>query len=269
MTTASRMPVLFVGHGSPMNALADNAYTRAWRQLGERLPRPKAILAISAHWETKGLLITAAERPRTIHDFYGFAPDLYAVEYPAPGDPELARKIAGMLALYARADLDSWGLDHGTWGVLHSMYPDADIPVLQLSLDIRFGPADHYRVGQALKPLRDEGVLILGSGDIVHNLRLFDRRPGAVTPDWAVSFNDLVKAKVLEGDDQALIDYPALPNVQLAFPEPEHFHPLLYVLGARESGESVEFLTDEVLSALSMTTVLIGAHEHSGATFRR
>ncbi len=260
MTTASRMPVLFVGHGSPMNALGDNVYTRAWRQMGERLPRPRAILSISAHWETKGVLITAADKPRTIHDFYGFPPELYAVEYPAPGDPALARKIAGMLAPHARADLDSWGLDHGTWGVLHSMYPDADIPVLQLSMDIRLGPQDHYRIGQALRPLRDEGVLILGSGDIVHNLRLFDRRPGAVTPDWAIGFNDLVKAKVLAGDDQALIDYPALPNVRLAFPEPEHFHPLLYVLGAREAGEPVEFLTDDVLSALSMTSVLIGAH---------
>lgn len=259
MTTASRMPVLFIGHGSPMNALNDNPYTRAWRGLGERLPRPKAILSISAHWETKGVLITAADKPRTIHDFYGFPPELFAVQYDAPGDPALARKIAAMLAPSARADLDSWGLDHGTWSVLHSMYPEADIPVLQLSMDIRLGPADHYRIGQALKPLRDEGVLILGSGDIVHNLRLFDRRPGAVTPDWAIGFNDLVKAKVLEGDDQALIDYRDLPNVNLAFPEPEHFHPLLYVLGAREAGESVEFLTDEVLSALSMTSVLIGA----------
>jgi 4,5-DOPA dioxygenase extradiol len=253
------MPVLFVGHGSPMNALDDNVYTRAWRALGERLPRPKAILAVSAHWETKGVLITAAERPRTIHDFYGFPPDLYAVEYPAPGDPALARTIAGMLAPHARADLDSWGLDHGTWSVLRSIYPRADIPVLQLSLDIRLGPPDHYAIGQALAPLRDEGVLIFGSGDIVHNLRLFDRRPGASTPDWAVAFNDLVKAKILEGDDQALIGYPALPNVHLAFPEPEHFHPLLYVLGAREAGEAVEFLTDDVLSAISMTSVLIGS----------
>ncbi len=260
MTTASPMPVLFVGHGSPMNAISDNPYTRAWRGLGERLPQPRAILAISAHWETKGVLITAAGRPRTIHDFYGFPPELFAIEYPAPGDPELARTIAGMLAPYARADLDSWGLDHGTWSVLHSMYPDADIPVLQLSMDIRLGPADHYRIGQALKPLRDQGVLILGSGDIVHNLRLFDRRPGAATPEWAVDFNELVKSKIVEGDDAALINYPALPDVHLAFPEPEHFHPLLYVLGARAPGESVEFLTDDVLSTVSMTSVLIGAN---------
>ena len=260
MTTASsRMPVLFVGHGSPMNALEDNVYTRAWRALGKRLPRPRAIVSISAHWETKGVLITAAARQRTIHDFYGFPQALFDVQYNPPGDPELARRIAAMLAPFARADLDSWGLDHGTWSVLTSMYPDADIPVLQISMDIRLGPADHYRIGQVLSSLRDLGVLILGSGDIVHNLRLFDRRPDAITPPWAVEFNDLVKAKILAGDDEALIGYADLPNVQLAFPEPEHFQPLLYVLGARDAGESVEFLTDDVVSALSMTTVLFGA----------
>jgi 4,5-DOPA dioxygenase extradiol len=253
------MPVLFVGHGSPMNALEDNAYTRAWRGLGERLPRPRAILVISAHWETKGVLITAAARQRTIHDFYGFPQALFDVQYTPPGDPELARTIAQMLAPYARADLDSWGLDHGAWSVLLSMYPEQDIPTLQLSMDIRLGPQDHYRIGQALKPLRDQGVLIIGSGDIVHNLRLFDRRPGAVTPQWAVDFNERVKARIAAGDDQALIDYAALPDVHRAFPEPEHFHPLLYVLGAREPDEPVEFLTDDVISAVSMTSALIGA----------
>ena len=257
--TSTRMPVLFVGHGSPMAAIEHNKYSDAWAELGRRLPRPKAILAISAHWETKGILVTRAERPRTIHDFYGFPQALYDIEYAAPGDPDLARQIARMLAPHARADLDSWGLDHGTWSVLASMYPDADIPVVQLSMDIRLGPADHYRIGQALAPLRDQGVLILGSGDIVHNLRLFDRRPGATTPEWAVNFNELVKAKIVAGDDEALADYAALPDVQLAFPEPEHFQPLLYVLGAREPGETVEFLTDDVVSALSMTSVLIGA----------
>ena len=259
MSTPARMPVLFIGHGTPMNALEDNPYTRAWRDLGLRLPRPRAILAISAHWETKGVLITAAERPRTIHDFYGFPPALYAMEYPAPGDPQLARTIAQMLAPHARADLDSWGLDHGTWSVLQAMYPRADIPVLQISMDIRLGPQDHYRIGQALKSLRDQGVLILGSGDIVHNLRLFDRRPGAQTPEWSVNFNDLVKDKIMAGDDQALVDYAALPDVRMAFPEPEHFQPLLYVLGARDIGEPVEFLTDEVVGTVSMTSVLIGA----------
>ena len=258
MTTPHRMPVLFVGHGSPMNALDDNAFTRAWRDLGQRLPRPKAILAISGHWETKGLLVTAAERPRTIHDFYGFPPALYDVDYPAPGDPELARAVAARLAPHARADLDSWGLDHGTWSVLRSMYPEADVPTLQLSLDIRLGPRDHYRIGQALAPLREEGVLILGSGDIVHNLRLFDPRAG--TPGWAVDFNNRVKACIAAGDDASLVDFAQLPDAPEAFPEPEHFLPLLYVLGARHADEPVEFLTDVVVSTVSMTSVLIGAN---------
>jgi 4,5-DOPA dioxygenase extradiol len=258
--STSRMPSIFVGHGSPMTALEDNDTTRAWRRLGERLPRPRAVLAISAHWETKGVLITAAERPRTIHDFYGFPPELYAKQYPAPGDPALAQQLQGMLAPYARADLDSWGYDHGTWSVLTHMYPDADVPVVQLSMDVRLGPRGHYQIGQALAPLRDQGVLIFGTGNIVHNLRLYDRRPGAPAQPWAQRFTDVVKAKVLAGDHEALIDYAHLdPEVDLAFPEPEHFHPLLYVLGAQAPGERVEFATDEVFSSISMTSVLVGA----------
>jgi 4,5-DOPA dioxygenase extradiol len=259
MTSDSRIPTVFIGHGSPMNTLKDNDFTRAWRGLGERLPRPRAILVISAHWETKGILVTAAARQRTIHDFYGFPPEMYAVEYAAPGDPELANQIAQMLAPVGRADLDSWGLDHGAWSVLHSMYPARDIPTLQLSQDIRLTPEGHYRIGQILRPLRDQGVLIMGSGDIVHNLRVFDRRPGAVPPDWAMAFNEDVKAKIIAGDDPALIDYRSIPDTEKAVPEPEHYHPLLYVLGARHPGERVEFLTDQVLSTLSMTTVLFGA----------
>jgi 4,5-DOPA dioxygenase extradiol len=258
-----RMPAIFVGHGSPMAALEDNAFTRAWRDLGRRLPRPRAILAISAHWETKGVLITAAERPRTIHDFYNFPPALYAKEYPAPGDPLLARRIEGMLAPSARADLDSWGYDHGAWSVLAHMYPDADIPVIQLSMDLRKTPRGHYDIGRALRPLRDEGVLILGTGNIVHNLRLFRRDAMDRSPPFAVRFNETVKARLLAGDHDALIDYRALdPEVDLAFPEPEHFQPLLYVLGAMDPGEPIEFSTDSLLSTLSMTSVLIGAQAH-------
>jgi len=243
-----------------MTALEDNGATRQWRALGQRLTRPKAILAISAHWETKGVLVTAAEAPRTIHDFYGFPQALYDVEYPAPGDPALAQRLQAMLAPHARADLDSWGLDHGTWSVLSHMYPEADIPVVQLSMDVRLAPRGHYRIGQALAPLRDEGVLILGTGNIVHNLRLFDRRPGAPAYPWAQRFNDVVKAKITAGDHEALIDYAGLdPETHLAFPEPEHFQPLLYVLGAMAPGDGVEFLLDEVFSSLSMTSVLIGA----------
>jgi 4,5-DOPA dioxygenase extradiol len=253
-----RMPALFVGHGSPMNALEDNDFTRAWADLAVRLPRPKAIVAISAHWETKGILITSAERQRTIHDFYNFPPALYAEEYPAPGDPALAKRIEKMLAPHARADLDSWGLDHGTWSVLKHFYPDADVPVLQISMDIRLSPADHYRVGQVLGSLRDEGVLIFGSGNIVHNLRLFDR--SATGPAaWAVPFNEAVKDKVLASDHAGLVDYEALPNAKMAVPEPEHYHPLLYVLGAQADGEPVEILTDTVTGSVSMTSFLVGA----------
>jgi 4,5-DOPA dioxygenase extradiol len=259
MNTAS-MPAVFLGHGSPMAALEDTPITRAWRVLGERLPRPRAILVVSAHWETKGILITAADKPRTIHDFYGFPPALYAKQYPAPGDPALARRVEGLLAPHARADLDSWGYDHGTWSVLGHMYPDADIPVVQLSMDLRLTPEGHYQVGRALQPLRDEGVLILGTGNIVHNLRQYDPRPGAVAQPWATRFNETVKAKVAGGDHAALIDYASLdPEVSLAFPEPEHFQPLLYVLGAQRPGDRIAFATDVVASGISMTSVLVGA----------
>jgi 4,5-DOPA dioxygenase extradiol len=256
MTSALKMPVLFVGHGSPMAAVEDTPITRAWRDLGRRLPRPRAILAISAHWETKGTLVTAAQAPRTIHDFYNFPPELYAIEYPAPGDPALAKRIEAMLPR-ARADLDGWGLDHGVWSVLRHAYPKADIPVLQLSMDVRLTPQGHYDLGRALRPLREQGVLILGAGNVVHNLRAY--RPGATYP-WAQRFSDAVKAKIAAGDAAALIDYPALdPDALLAAPEPDHYLPLLYVLGAAEAGERIEFLTDEVNSSLSMLSVLIGA----------
>jgi len=256
----TRMPVLFVGHGSPMSAIEHNQHSDGWAALGRRLPRPKAILAISAHWETKGVLITSAERPRTIHDFYGFPPELYAQHYDAPGDPALAKQIEQMLAPYARADLDFWGFDHGTWSVLMHMYPEADIPVIQLSMDLRLAPRGHYQIGQALASLRDQGVLIMGSGNIVHNLRLFRRELDTPPAPFAQRFNETVKAKLLAGEDDALIDFASLdPEVKLCFPEPEHFQPLLYVLGAREPGEPVEFVNDHVYSTISMTSVLIGA----------
>ncbi len=254
------MPALFVGHGSPMAAIEDNDTTRQWRALGERLPRPRAIVAISAHWETKGVLITAHPRPRTIHDFYGFPQALYDQQYPAPGDPALAQQIQGLLAPHARADLDSWGYDHGTWSVLKHMYPDADVPTIQLSMDVRLAPRGHYRIGQALAPLRDEGVLIMGTGNIVHNLRMFDRRAGVAAYPWAQRFNDVVKARIEARDHDALIDYASLdPEVSLAFPEPEHFHPLLYVLGTQGPDEETQFATDAVFSSIAMTSVLVGA----------
>ena len=252
-----RMPALFIGHGSPMNALDDNEFTRAWTALAKRFERPEAILCISAHWETKGVLITSAPRQRTIHDFYNFPPALYQMTYPSPGSPALAKRIEQMLAPYARADLDSWGLDHGCWTVLRFMYPEADIPVIQLSLDIRNGAADHFKLGQALKVLRDEGVLIMGSGNLVHNLRYF--RSATEPFDWAIAFDAAVEEAIERRDFQALIDYRNLtPESRMAVPEPEHYHPLLYTLGASDDDETPEFLTPRVITSISMRGVAYG-----------
>ena len=260
MTAAARMPALFVGHGSPMNALEDNALTRSWIALGERLPRPKAILCVSAHWETKGVLITAAEKPRTIHDFYGFPQALYDMTYPAPGDPALAKALEARLAPFrARADLDGWGLDHGAWSVLKFLFPKADVPVLQLSMDLRRTPAEHYAIGQALAPLRDEGILILGSGNIVHNLRLFN--PNAPTPDWSKAFDAEVGRRILAHDHAGLVDHLEIgPEARLAVPEPDHFLPLLYVLGTQGADEPAALFNEQVVGSLSMTSAAIGLH---------
>jgi len=264
MSDASAMPALFIGHGSPTNAFEQNDTTRAWAAIARRFPKPKAILCISAHWETKGVLITAAERQRTIHDFYNFPAPMYEFTYPAPGDPALAQRIEAMLAPYARADLDGWGLDHGAWGVLAHMYPAADIPVVMVSQDIRRPLAEHYAIGKLLAALRAEGILILGSGNIVHNLRQFVR--GAREPyDWALRFNTWVKEKVAAGDHAALIDYLRFgEDAALAVPEPEHYRPLVYVLAAQQPGEAAEILTDSVTSALSMTSVAVGL-PHDGS----
>lgn len=253
-------PTLFIGHGSPMDALRPTRFSSAWRALAERLPSPRAVVAISAHWETKGVLITGAAHPRTIHDFYGFPPEFYAVTYPAPGDPGLAAEIETLLGPFrARADLDGWGLDHGTWTVLRWMYPNADIPVLQVSLDVRRTAAEHFAIGRALGALPDQGMLILGSGNIVHNLRAHDRNAQWVHP-WAKEFDDWVLERVAAGDDQSLINYRDEGGAagRLAVPESEHFLPLLYVLGARRAGESVQPFTQEVFGALSMTSFAIG-----------
>ena len=256
------MPVLFLGHGSPMNAIEDGPCRREWTALGQRLPRPRAILCISAHWETRGIGVTAAERPETIHDFYGFPQALFDVRYPAPGSPWLAGRVAELLGTGA-APLPvvrdpQRGLDHGAWSVLLPMYPEADIPVVQLSLDsARPGPW-HLELGRRLAPLRDEGVLILGSGDIVHNLRLFNFHRTAAM-DWALRFRAQANALIEAGDDQALADWPALgADARLAIPTPEHYLPLLYVLGARRPGEKPVLFNDMVTSSLSMTSLIYG-----------
>jgi 4,5-DOPA dioxygenase extradiol len=253
-----RMPALFVGHGSPMNAIEDNAWTRDWAKVAGEFPRPKAIVCVSAHWETLGLAVTADEAPRTIHDFGGFPQALFDVRYPAPGSPELARRIAELLAPAPVRQADDWGLDHGAWSVLARMYPDATIPVVQLSLDRTQWPLEHADMGRRLAPLRDEGVLVLGSGDIVHNLRAADFRTGE-SPDWARRFNEEAKRLILAGDLAALAGYDTLgPDAELAINSAEHYLPLLYVLALREAADEVRFFADSVFAAISMTSVVVG-----------
>lgn len=254
----TRAPAIFVGHGSPRDALKDTETTRAWAALAAAVPKPRAILCISAHWECKGVLVTRAERPRTIHDFYRFPPEFYEIAYPAPGDPELAFAIEAQLeAFRARADLDCWGLDHGSWTILRWMYPAADVPVLQLSMDVRRTPAEHYAIGQALAGLRDEGVMILGSGNVVHNLKV-DRPRGNDPFDWAQRFDDAVLERVENADDAALIAYETLADAEMAVPENEHYLPLLYVLGARDPRERPRVLNRQVLASVSMTCYAFG-----------
>jgi 4,5-DOPA dioxygenase extradiol len=261
MAAAARTPAIFIGHGSPMRAVEDNPITREWSALAGRFERPRAIVVISAHWETKGVLITAAERQRTIHDFYNFPPAMYAMRYEPPGDPGLAKAIeAGLAPIGARADLDGWGLDHGAWTVLRHMYPDADVPAVQMSLDVRRTPAQHYEIGRVIAPLRDQGVLILGSGNIVHNLRLFDRGATAPAPG-AKAFDDAVAERIVAGDHAALVDYRRLPEAALAVPENEHYLPLLYVLATKADGEPVSFFNRQVSSTMSMTSLAVGLDE--------
>lgn len=251
------MPVLFLGHGSPMNAIEDNAFSRAWRDLGQRLPRPRAILCVSAHWETRGAAVTAVERPVTIHDFYGFPEALHAVEYPAPGDPALARRVAELAAPEPVRLADDWGLDHGAWSVLRIMYPEADIPVVQLGIDTTRPGAFHLDLARRLASLRDDGVLVMGSGNIVHNLRLY-WRDGGPALDWAARFDAAVRARIEAHDDAALADYGSLgPDARLAVPTPEHYLPLLYALALRRAGDRLSFFNAVVTSAISMTSVLL------------
>jgi len=256
------MPVLFVGHGSPMNAIVDNIFSRTWMELGKTLPKPEAILSISAHWETRGVFITAMKQPRTIHDFGGFPQELFNVQYPAPGSPELASETRSILKK-AEAGLDqSWGLDHGTWSILKRMYPSADIPVIQLSLDYSQPARFHYDLGRELAPLRKKGVLIIGSGNMVHNLRMvaWDKldEPG-FGYDWAIEANEKMKRYILDGDYKALIDYRSQGKAfDLSIPTPEHFLPLLYTLALKEEKDLIEFFNDQaVAGSLSMTSLKI------------
>jgi 4,5-DOPA dioxygenase extradiol len=257
----SLMPVLFVGHGSPMNAIEETEFSRGWKNIAGNLPRPDSILCISAHWETRGTHFTAMEKPETIHDFGGFPDALYQVDYPAPGNPLLAREINDSLK-FTESGLDlGWGLDHGTWSVLRWMYPDADVPVVQMSLDYLQKPEGHFNLARELMPLRQKGVLIIGSGNIVHNLRMADWTNPNGAFEWAIYANKIIKKAISEGDNQLLTGYNGLGReINLAIPTPEHFIPLLYTLALRDKDEEVSLFNDRiVMGSLSMTSVFIGS----------
>ena len=255
------MPAIFFGHGNPMNALADNAYTKGWASIGESLERPNAVLCISAHWYLSETAVTAMETPRTIHDFGGFPPELYKVQYPAPGAPQLAARVKSLLAPLS-VELDQgWGLDHGTWSVLCHVFPHADVPVVQLSIDETRPPEFHYEIGKLLAPLRDEGILIIGSGNIIHNLHSYAWGRHEVKPfDWAVRFETLARDLLLKGDDAPLVSYESLGrDALLAAPTPDHYLPLLYVLGLRRPGDEITFPVEGFDGgSISMLTVRIG-----------
>lgn len=257
----SLMPLLFVGHGTPMNAIEHNRFSLQWKELSNKLPRPKAILCISAHWEKAETSITAMEHPETIHDFGGFPRELYMQQYPAPGSAALAETIIKQVKEIS-ANYD-WGLDHGTWSVLKHIYPDADIPVVQLSIDRKRSMQEHYELGKALRFLRREGVLIMGSGNMVHNLWLARADENGFNNNfaynWAIHLNNTMKEHILSGNHEPLINYHELgKDAELAVTSEEHYIPLLYVLGAQEPGNKINIFNDEIVAgSLSMTSLII------------
>jgi 4,5-DOPA dioxygenase extradiol len=257
---AVRTPLLFIGHGSPMNGIEENDFSQYWENLGRSLDPPAAVLCISAHWFTSGSKVTAMEKPPTIHDFYGFPQALFDVEYPAPGNPALAKDITGIIH-GTGVQLDhEWGLDHGTWSVVRKMFPEANVPVVQLSIDNTQGPAHHYGLARDLSSLRKRGVLIIGSGNMVHNLGIMNWKLPDAGYEWALEMNETFKSKIATRDHDLLIHYQKLgAGARLAIPTPEHYLPLLYVLGLQEQDESVSFFNDKtVMGSVSMTSVSIG-----------
>ena len=254
-----QMPLLFVGHGNPMNAIEENEFGSGWKTAKDQIATPDAILCISAHWETNGTFVTAMERPKTIHDFYGFPNELFEVEYLAPGDPKLAAETKSLITK-TNVELDNqWGLDHGTWSVLKHMYPRADVPVIQLSIDHNKSPQWHYELAKELLSLRQKGVLIIGSGNMVHNLHLADWHNPNGAYDWACEINLQFKNLISDGNHKALTGYQSLgQSAKLAVPTSEHYIPLIYILGLKEENESIEFFNDKiVMGSLSMTSLKI------------
>lgn len=260
LKSTGKMPVLFLGHGSPMNAIEDNEFSRSWQDMGKLLPRPAAVICISAHWETRGTFVTAMENPATIHDFGGFPQPLFEVEYPALGNPELALETKNTITKTTVEPDQNWGLDHGCWSVMRHLFPEADIPVIQLSLDYSQSPQYHFELAGELNALREKGILILGSGNMVHNLRIFDWQKPDYGFDWAVEANSKLKKLIMADDFKQLVNYKALGReVELAVPTPEHFLPLLYALGLKGKNEEISIFNDKlVMGSISMASLKIG-----------
>lgn len=258
-----RMPVFFIGHGSPMNALEDNSFTKSLQGMRDLCPTPRAILCVSAHWMTEGSWVTHMKNPKTIHDFYGFPQPLFEVQYPAPGSPEIAELIVDQIANpKIHSDDEMWGLDHGTWSVLRHIYPEANIPVLQLSVYISQPAQYHYKLGTELRKLREHGILIVGSGNIVHNLRKLRWEPEAEPFDWAIECDEWMKSRLLARDDKALIeDYTSTESGKLSIPTPDHYYPFLYSLGAADKDEIPKFIFEEIHNgSISMRTMVFGTN---------
>ncbi len=259
---SERFPLLFLGHGSPMNAIEENEFVQGWRKAGENLEKPNAILCISAHWETKGTQVTAMLQPPTIHDFYGFPKALYEVDYPAPGSPELAEETKQTIKS-TQVELDhSWGLDHGAWSVVKHLFPNADVPIVQMSLDSTQPPAYHYALAKELNSLRRKGVLIVGSGNMVHNLRIMDWGKPNEGYDWAQEANEKMKKYIHDGDHLSLVNYNSGGKaMQLSVPTPEHYLPLLYILALKENDENVQVFNDKtIMGSIAMTSISINSN---------
>ncbi len=257
-----KMPVLFLGHGSPMNAIEENEFVQGFRRIEKEIQKPTAILIISAHWETRGTFVTAMDQPRTIHDFGGFPQELFNVQYPAPGSPELARITQTLITSTPVQLDDKWGLDHGAWSVIKHLYPNADVPIIQMSLDYQQGPQYHYDLAKEIKSLREKGVLIVGSGNMVHNLGMVEWRKLNETfgYDWAIESSEKMKSFILNNDHNSLIQYHKQGRAfQLAIPSPEHYLPLIYTIALKEEKDSIQFFNDKaVAGSLTMTSVKFG-----------
>jgi 4,5-DOPA dioxygenase extradiol len=258
----NQMPVLFIGHGSPMNAIEENEFVAGWRNIGLSLPRPAAILCVSAHWETRGTFVTAMEKPKTIHDFGGFPEELYNVQYPAPGSPELAEEIKNLVVRTQVGVDEKWGLDHGCWSVLKHLYPHADIPVIQMSMDYYMSAQQHYDLAKELQILRGKGILIVGSGNMVHNLGMvaWNKLNDIYGYDWAIEAGEKMKDYILTGNHEQLINYKSQGRAfELAIPTPDHYLPLLYALALQDKKDTITIFNDKpVGGSLTMTSVIIG-----------